>query len=102
MLTGGISLLFSLLTLSAIALERTAASAGPQLPVATVQMSALVYVAIGIVFIAVFLIAVPGIFILVYQSRSVVKTVQEHDPGESWTDKCPLLLIAHGFFLCRR
>lgn len=51
------------------------------------------------VFITVCLIIIPGIFILVYQSKSVIRTVQKYNPEESWADKCPLPLMAHSFFL---
>ena len=49
--------------------------------------------------IIVFLIVVPGIFILVYRSENVIKTVRKYHPEESWTDRCPLPLMAHSFFL---
>jgi hypothetical protein len=51
------------------------------------------------VFYILFLIIIPGIFILVYQSRNVIKTVQKYDPKERWTDKCPLPLLALCFIL---
>ncbi|MBN2318494.1 MAG: hypothetical protein JXR49_05425 [Acidobacteria bacterium] len=49
--------------------------------------------------IIVFLIIVPGIFILVYRSKVVIQTVRKYHPEESWTDRCPLPLMAHSFFL---
>ncbi len=167
LLTGGISLLFAVLTLFTIALQQTAAFQGRQIPISSVLLGVFFYTAmaaafitlgvgsirtrrwaqsltllfswlvliagavtlvliifyagdmfeqigavaqidptvlnivliITYVFIAVFFILVPGIFILVYQSKSVIKTVQKYDSRENWTDKCPLPLMAHSFFL---
>ena len=167
LLTGGISLLFSVLSLFTIALQQTTVPADQQIPFGTVLFAVLIYVAIGAVFISlgigsiqakrwarsltlllswlvlisgaitlvfmifyagnlfdqigaitqedpmvleivlaityvfitVILIIIPGIFILVYRSKSVMKTVQKYDPELSWTEKCPLPLMAHSFFL---
>lgn len=167
LLTGGISLLFSVLTLLTLALPQTGAYAGQQLPLSSVFLSVFFYIAMAAVFIAlgigsiqarrwaqsltlllswlvllggamilvfmffyagsifeqigaltqedpvvlktvslityisimVFLIIIPAIFILVYRSKYVVQTVRKYHPEESWTDKCPLPLMAHSFFL---
>ena len=51
------------------------------------------------VFYIVFLIIIPGIFILVYKSSNVIRTVQKYDTKERWTDRCPLPLLALCLFL---
>lgn len=167
LVTGGISLLFAVLTIFTIALQQTALPVDQQVPVSTVLLSAFFYVAMGALFMAlgvgsiqtkrwaqslilllswlvliagaitlvfmffyagslfeqigaiapinpvalkfvsiimyvsitVFLIIIPGIFILVYRSESVIKTVRKYNRQECWTDKCPLPLMAHSFFL---
>lgn len=45
-------------------------------------------------FFTVFFIIVPGIFILFYQSKNVIKTVEKYDEKERWTDKCALPVLA--------
>lgn len=50
-------------------------------------------------FYIVIMVIIPGIFILVYQSRNVIKTVQKYDLKERWTDRCPLPLLALSFIL---
>lgn len=167
LLTGGISVLFAVLSLFTIALQPTTVPADQQIPFGAVLFAVLIYVAIGAVFISlgigsihakrwarsltlllswlvlisgvitlvfmifyagnmfdqigamtqenpmvleivlaityvfitVILIIIPGTFILVYRSKSVMETVQKYDPEPSWADKCPLPLMAHGFFL---
>ena len=49
------------------------------------------------IFLIFFLVIIPGIFILVYKSRNVIKTVQKYDPKVRWTDRCPLPLLALSF-----
>jgi hypothetical protein len=50
-------------------------------------------------FILIFLVLLPGVFILAYQSKSVVATVQKYNPKQSWTDKYPLPIIAVSFMV---
>ena len=167
LLTGGLCLLFSALTLFTIALPQSGTYAGPPLPLSSVLLSVFIYVAIAALFIVLgigsirtrrwaqsltlllswlvfiggaitlvliffyagsifeqigalaqsdpmvlkivsiimyisiilFFIIIPGIFILAYRSKSVIETVRKYHPEESWTDRCPLPLMTHSFFL---
>jgi hypothetical protein len=44
-----------------------------------------------------FLIILPGVFILFYRRDDVIKTVEQYDPKERWTDSRPLPILAISF-----
>ena len=92
-LTGGAVALVFLLFFARNLLEQVGATM-PNDPIVLNLALIITYVVI-----TVFFIVIPGIFILVYRSESVIKTVQKYDSKESWTDKCPLPLLAQCFFL---
>jgi hypothetical protein len=46
------------------------------------------------VFLAVFYVVIPGIFVLFYSGKNVKATCEHRDPRQRWTDKCPLPVLA--------
>lgn len=59
----------------------------------------IVAVVVSAVFMAVFFIVLPGILVLFYRSRHVKATCEAYDPTPSWTDACPLPVLALSLFL---
>ena len=68
-------------------------TAGPSAP----PMDAIMGFAMFIVFII--MVLIPGVWVLFYRSRHVKATCEAEDPGESWTDRCPLPVIAISIWL---
>ncbi|MBZ5496557.1 MAG: hypothetical protein LAP85_09150 [Acidobacteriia bacterium] len=54
---------------------------------------------IGIIFIAIFFVALPGAMVLFYQSHNVKATCEARDPVVRWTDTCPLPVLASSLWL---
>jgi hypothetical protein len=60
----------------------------------------LMFIHLGmLVFMAIFFIAVPLGFILVYRSRSVTATVRARDPRPSWTERVPFPILIMTIYL---
>lgn len=54
---------------------------------------------VSIGFVAIFLLVIPGIFILFFKSKHVKLTVEKYDTKTRWTDKAPLPVIALSIIL---
>ncbi|HTL18931.1 MAG TPA: hypothetical protein VL793_16960 [Patescibacteria group bacterium] len=63
---------------------------GQQVPPAAVLIGLL----FALAFMSIFLVAVPGALVLFYRSRHVNATCQTRNPSPSWTDACPLPVLA--------
>ena len=53
-----------------------------------------VILTIVIVFIAIFMVALPAAFVIFYRRKDVEETCKRRDPVERWTDRCPLPVLA--------
>ena len=49
--------------------------------------------------IILFLIVIPGLFVLAYSNGQVTATFEKHDSRMRWTDKCPVPVLALSFCL---
>ena len=72
---------------------RKAAAANPNAGTLPAGVTAVILTVIIIMF-AVFFIVLPLIFVLFYQRKDVEQTCKRRDPVESWTDRCPLPVLA--------
>jgi MFS family permease len=54
----------------------------------------MVMMVVMFVFMSIFYIVVPGLFVLFYRSRHVKATCDTRDPRTRWTDRCPLPVLA--------
>ena len=93
--------LFSLLGFAMVvpriaAMVESTAPPGGQLPPGTVK---LLVILIPLLFIMVFLVVLPGIWILFYRGRSVKLTCEARDLEEPWTDRCPLQVLGISIWL---
>jgi hypothetical protein len=66
-----------------------AATPGMQLPSAL--MTLIMVVTLAVMFVIA--VAIPGLHVLVYQSRHVKATCERLDPKERWTDRCPTKVL---------
>ena len=53
-----------------------------------------------ILFIGIFFILLPGVLLIFYRSPHVKSTCEARDPSPSWTDACPLPVLAVACLLC--
>jgi uncharacterized membrane protein len=72
---------------------RKAAAANPNAGTLPAGVMAVILTIIIIVF-AVFFIVLPLVFVLFYRREDVKETCRRRDPVETWTDQCPLPVLA--------
>jgi hypothetical protein len=72
--------------------EAAARSSNPAAPTTGVMA---VILTLMIVFMAIFLIVLPLVFLLFYRSRNVELTCKYRDPVERWTDRRPLPIVGY-------
>lgn len=58
------------------------------------QPPAIIFMLIPMVFLGIFFVIVPGVWVYFYRSRHVKATCEALDPVERWTDRSPLPVIA--------
>ncbi|HEX8816126.1 MAG TPA: hypothetical protein VF753_11545, partial [Terriglobales bacterium] len=95
-LFGGISVtifMTAILPTAFAAALRHAAASSPNGAVPPAGVTAVILTFI-IVFMAIFLIAIPLAFVLFYSRKDVAETCRLRDPVERWTDRCPLPVLA--------
>ncbi|HEV2395080.1 MAG TPA: hypothetical protein VG146_22240 [Verrucomicrobiae bacterium] len=74
---------------------RASAATGPALP----PVALVVIVVVQMVFLTVFMLALPGVLVFFYQSCHVKATCEARDPLRRWTDACPLPVLGVACFL---
>jgi hypothetical protein len=78
----------------AVCLPQMMGSIGTSVPSGTPPPPTGAIVGITMVFTSIFMVIIPGVWVLFYQSRNVKVTCEVENPEESWTDRCPLPVIA--------
>jgi hypothetical protein len=81
-------------TVTGRAFEQAAAQQPPAGPVPDPALVGAVVLGCAVVFVVLFYIALPAIFILFYRSPHVRATCEARDPRPRWTDRIPLPVLA--------
>lgn len=80
----------AMLPLTLGTMDEAMKQAGQEVPAAVLTVIKIITVVIS----AVIYLGIPLALVLFYRSRQVKRTCEKYDPDESWTDRCPLPVLA--------
>jgi hypothetical protein len=63
------------------------------------EAALLIGMVVAMVFMSILFIVVPGVLVIFYRSPHVLATCQARNPSPSWTDACPLPVLAMSLWL---